>query len=52
MSEYKHIFSKFYVPNWSEKVFVITKVKSTVLRTYVISDVKSVNLAPTRTILG
>ena len=37
-SKYKNIFSKGYVPNWSEKGFVITKVKNTMLWTYVISD--------------
>ena len=30
ISKYKNIFAKGYVPNWSEEVFVITKVKSTV----------------------
>ena len=34
----KNIFAKVYVPNWSEKVFVIKKVKTTVPWTYVISD--------------
>ena len=38
ISKYKNIFSKGYVPNWSEKGFVITKVKNTMLWTYVISD--------------
>ena len=33
ISKYKHIFPKSYVPNWSEKVFLITKVKNTVLWT-------------------
>ena len=28
------------MPNWSEEVFVITKVKNTVPRTYVTSDLK------------
>ena len=34
--KYKNIFVKGYVPNWSEEVFVITKVKNTVPWTYVI----------------
>ena len=38
ISKYKNVFGKSYVPNWSEKVFVINKVKNTVLSTYVISD--------------
>ena len=40
ISKYTNIFAKGYVPNWSEEVFVIKKVKSTVLWTYVISDLK------------
>ena len=36
----KKVFAKDYIPNWSEEVFVITKVKNTVLWTYVISDPK------------
>ena len=31
ISKYKNIFAKGYVPNWSEEVFVIKKVKNTVL---------------------
>ena len=38
ISKYKHIFAKGYTPNWSEEGFVITKVKNTVLWTYVIND--------------
>ena len=34
----KNIFAKGYVPNWSEKDFVIKKVKNSVPWTYVISD--------------
>ena len=30
MSKYKNNFAKGYVPNWSEDVFVIKKVKNTV----------------------
>ena len=40
VSTYKNIFAKGYVPNWSEEVFAITKVKNTVLWTCVISDFK------------
>ena len=40
ISKYKNIFAKGYVPNWSEEVFVIKKVKNTVPWTYVISDLK------------
>ena len=38
ISKYKNIFSKGYMPNWSEEVFVTKKVKNTVPRTYVIND--------------
>ena len=40
ISKYKNIFGKGHVANWSEKVFVIKKVKNTVPWTYVISDLK------------
>ena len=38
ISKYKNIFAKGYTPNWSEKAFVISKIKNTVPRTYVIND--------------
>ena len=38
VSKYKNIFAKGYVPNWSEEVFVVSKVKNTVPQTYVIND--------------
>ena len=38
ISKYKNIFAKGYTPNWSEEVFVVSKIKNTVLWTYVISD--------------
>ena len=38
ISKYKNIFAEGYTPNWSEKVFVITKVQNTVLWIYIISD--------------
>ena len=38
ISKYKNIFAKGYMPNWSEAVFVIKKVKNTVPWTYVIND--------------
>ena len=37
-SKCKNIFAKAYMPNWSEEVFVIKKVKNTVPWTYVIND--------------
>ena len=38
----KNILGKAYLPNYSEEVFVIKKVKNTVLWTYVISDLQRV----------
>ena len=38
ISKYENIFAKGYVPNWSEEVFVVSKVKNTVPQTYVIND--------------
>ena len=38
ISKYKNIFAKGYIPNWSEEVFVIKKIKNTVSWTHVIND--------------
>ena len=38
ISKYKNIFAKGYTPNWSEEVFIISKIKSTVPWSYIISD--------------
>ena len=38
ISKYKNIFAKGYMPNWSEEIFIIKKIKNTVLWTYVIND--------------
>ena len=37
-SKYKNIFATGYTQNWSEEVFVVSKIKNTVPWTYVISD--------------
>ena len=37
ISKYKNIFAKGYTPNWSEEVFVVSKIKNTVPWTYVVS---------------
>ena len=37
ISKYKNIIAKVYIPKWSEKVFVIKKVKNIVLCKYVIN---------------
>ena len=38
ISKYKNVFAKGYTPNWSEEVFVVSKVKNTVPWTYEIND--------------
>ena len=38
ISKCKNIFAKGYMPNWSEEVFIISKIKNTVPWTYVIND--------------
>ena len=35
--KYKNIFAKGYLPNWSEEVFVVSRIKNKVLQIYVIS---------------
>ena len=38
ISKYKNVFAKGYLPNWSEEVFVVNKIKNTVPWTYEIND--------------
>ena len=38
ISKYKNIFAKVCTPNWSEEVFVVSKIKNAVPWTYVIND--------------
>ena len=38
ISKCKNIFAKGYMPNWSEEIFIIKKIKNTVPWTYVIND--------------
>ena len=38
ISKYKNVFAKGYMPNWSEEVFISSKIKNTVPQTYVIND--------------
>ena len=47
ISKYKNIFAKGRVPNWSEDVFVIKKVKNTVPWTYVINDLNGEKIVGT-----
>ena len=41
ISNYKNIFATGYTQNWSEEIFVVSKIKNTVPCTYVISDLNS-----------
>ena len=36
--KYKNIFAKGYMANWSEEVFIISKIKNTVPWTYIVND--------------
>ena len=38
ISKSKNIFAKGYMPNWSEEVFVVSKIKNIAPWTYVIND--------------
>ena len=38
ISKYKNIFTKGYMPNWSEELFVISNIKNTVPWTYVLNN--------------
>ena len=45
--EYQNVFAKGYTRNWSEEVFVIKKIKDTVLQTYVINDLNGEKIVAT-----
>ena len=47
ISKYKNIFAKGYMPNWSEEVFVVNKIKNTVPWTYVITDLNGEEITGT-----
>ena len=47
ISKYKNIFAKGYMPNWSEEVFDIKKVKNTIPWTYVINDLNGEEITGT-----
>ena len=47
ISKYKNIFSKGYTPNWSEKNFVVNKIKNIVPWTYVINDLNGKEITGT-----
>ena len=45
ISKYKNIFAKGYTQNWSEEVFIISKIKNTVPWNYVVSDLNDEPIA-------
>ena len=47
ISKYKNVFPKGYTPNWSEEVFVVSKIKNTVPWTYVINDLNGEEITGT-----
>ena len=47
ISKYKNIFARGYTPNWSEEVFIISKIKNTVPWTYVINDLNGEEITGT-----
>ena len=47
ISKYKNIFAKGYMANWSEEVFVIKKVRNTILWTYIINDLNGEEITGT-----
>ena len=47
ISEYKNIFAKGYMPNWSEEIFIVKKIKNTVPWTYVINDLNGEEITGT-----
>ena len=48
ISKYKNILAKGYIPNWSEEVLVINKIKNTVQWAYVINDVNGEEITGTK----
>ena len=47
ISKYKNIFAKGNKPNWSEEIFVISKIKNTAPWTYVINDLNGEEIIDT-----
>ena len=47
ISKYKNIFAKRYTQNWSEEVFVVSKIKNIVPSTYVINDLNGEEITGT-----
>ena len=47
MSKYKNVFAKGYTANWSEEVFIISKIKKALPQTYIICDLNGEPIAGT-----
>ena len=47
ISKHKNIFAEGYTPNWSEEVFIESKIKNTVPWTYVINDLNGEKISET-----
>ena len=47
ISKYKNIYTKRYMSNWSEEVYVIKKIKNIVQWTYVIEDLNGKEIVGT-----
>ena len=47
ISKYKNIFVKGYMPNWSEEVFIINKIKNTVPWTYAVNNLNGEEIIET-----
>ena len=47
ISKYKNIFAKLYIPNWSEEVFLVSKIKNAVPWTYVVNDLNGKEITET-----
>ena len=47
ISKYKNIFAKVHTPNWSEEVFVASKIKNAIPWTYVINDLNGKEIVGT-----
>ena len=47
ISKYKNIFVKGYMPNWSEEIFISSKIENTVPWTYIINDLNSEGITGT-----
>ena len=47
ISKYKNVFAKGYAPNWSEEIFIVNTIKSTVPWVYEINDLNGEKIVGT-----